>query len=101
MRPRRQNELNAIDFVVAKRRQKKLWECIIFAVFSFKLRIVSRINDYQYSLSLRLRFQRLNRLTKAAACRLMRQPIVIVPGKCLSIEEWVEKYGEQGSADRR
>jgi hypothetical protein len=36
-----------------------------------------------------------------AACRLMRQPIVIVPGKCLTIEEWVKKYGEQGSADRQ
>lgn len=36
-----------------------------------------------------------------AACRLLRQPIVLVPGKCLSIEEWVEKYGEQGSADRQ
>ena len=36
-----------------------------------------------------------------AACRLLRQPIVIVPGKCLTIEEWVKKYGEQGSADRR
>jgi hypothetical protein len=36
-----------------------------------------------------------------AACRLLRQPIVIVPGKCLTIEEWVKKYGEQGSADRQ
>jgi hypothetical protein len=36
-----------------------------------------------------------------AACRLLRQPIVLVPGKCLSIEEWIEKYGEQGSADRQ
>jgi hypothetical protein len=35
-----------------------------------------------------------------AACRLLRQPIVIVPGKCLTIEEWVEKYGRPGSADR-
>jgi hypothetical protein len=36
-----------------------------------------------------------------AACRLLRQPIVIVPGKCLTIEEWVKTYGEQGSADRQ
>jgi hypothetical protein len=26
------------------------------------------------------------------ACRLMRQPIVIVPGKCLTVEEWVQRY---------
>ena len=38
---------------------------------------------------------------RLAACRLLRQPIVIVPGKCLTIEEWVEKYGKQGSADRQ
>jgi hypothetical protein len=36
-----------------------------------------------------------------AACRLLRQPIVIVPGKYLTIEEWVKKYGEQGSAERQ
>jgi hypothetical protein len=36
-----------------------------------------------------------------AACRLMQQPIVIVPGKCLTSEEWVKKYGDQGSADRQ
>jgi len=36
-----------------------------------------------------------------AACRLLGQPIVIVPGKCLTTEEWVRKYGEQGSADRQ
>ena len=28
-----------------------------------------------------------------AACRLMRQPIAIVLGKCLTIEEWVQRYG--------
>lgn len=38
---------------------------------------------------------------RLAACRLLRQPIVIVPGKCLTIEEWVEKYAKQGSADRQ
>ena len=35
------------------------------------------------------------------ACPLMQQPIAIVPGKCLTIEEWVEKYAKQGSADRQ
>jgi hypothetical protein len=30
-----------------------------------------------------------------AACRLMRQPIVIVPGKCLTVEEWVQRYGSR------
>lgn len=29
------------------------------------------------------------------ACRLMRQPIVIVPGKCLTVEEWVQRYGSE------
>jgi hypothetical protein len=27
-----------------------------------------------------------------AACRLMAQPIVIVPGKCLTIAEWVQQF---------
>lgn len=32
-----------------------------------------------------------------AACRLMQQPVVIVPGKCLTIEEWVQRYaGKSG-----
>jgi hypothetical protein len=35
------------------------------------------------------------------ACRLMQQPVAIVPGKCLTIEEWVERYGRPGSAERR
>ena len=30
-----------------------------------------------------------------AACRLMHQPIVIVPGKCLTVEEWVQRYARQ------
>ena len=30
-----------------------------------------------------------------AACRLMQQPIVIVPGKCLTIEEWVQRYASK------
>ena len=30
-----------------------------------------------------------------AACRLMRQPIVIVPGKCLTVEEWVQRYASR------
>jgi hypothetical protein len=33
-----------------------------------------------------------NEQLQLAACRLMRQPIVIVPGKCLNIEEWVQLY---------
>jgi hypothetical protein len=35
------------------------------------------------------------------ACRLMQQPIAIVPGKCLTIEAWVERYGRPESAERR
>ncbi|SRR6266850_5430711 len=35
------------------------------------------------------------------ACRLMQQPIAIVPSKCLTIEEWVERYGRPGGADPR
>lgn len=27
-----------------------------------------------------------------AACRLMGVPIVIVPGKCLTTEEWVQQF---------
>jgi hypothetical protein len=30
-----------------------------------------------------------------AACRLVRQPIVIVPGKCLTVEEWVQRYASR------
>jgi hypothetical protein len=30
-----------------------------------------------------------------AACRLMQQPIVIVPGKCLTVEEWVQRYASK------
>lgn len=32
-----------------------------------------------------------------AVCRLMQQPIVLVPGKCLTIEEWVHRYASQSS----
>ena len=30
-----------------------------------------------------------------AACRLMQQPIVVVPGKCLTVEEWVQRYASR------
>lgn len=30
-----------------------------------------------------------------AACRLMQQPIVIVPGKCLTIEEWMQRHARR------
>jgi hypothetical protein len=33
-----------------------------------------------------------------AACRLLQQPIVIVPGKCLSLDEWVERYARPSPA---
>jgi hypothetical protein len=34
-----------------------------------------------------------NERLQLAACRLMQQPVVLVPGKCLTIEEWVKRYG--------
>ena len=33
-----------------------------------------------------------------AACRLMRKPIAIMPAKCETVEEWVERYGTNGRA---
>jgi hypothetical protein len=36
-----------------------------------------------------------------AACRLMRQPIVIVPGKCLTAEEWVQRYASRSGMRSR
>lgn len=28
------------------------------------------------------------------ACRLAQQPIVLVPGKCLTIDEWLQRYAQ-------
>ena len=33
-----------------------------------------------------------------AICRLMRQPIAIMPTKCDTVEEWVKRYGADGRA---
>jgi hypothetical protein len=33
-----------------------------------------------------------------AACRLMRQPIAIMPTKCDTVEEWVKLDGANGRA---
>jgi hypothetical protein len=32
-------------------------------------------------------------LIQLAACRILRQPIAIMPAVCASVEEWVERYG--------
>jgi len=33
-----------------------------------------------------------------AACRLVRQPIAIMPTKCDTVEEWVQRYDANGRA---
>ena len=33
-----------------------------------------------------------------AACRLMRQPIAILPAKCDTVAVWVKRYGANGRA---
>jgi hypothetical protein len=34
-----------------------------------------------------------------AACRLMRQPIAIMPAKCDTVEEWVKRNGANGRSN--
>jgi hypothetical protein len=36
-------------------------------------------------------------LIQLAACRILRQPIAIMPAVCASVEEWVERYGKLSS----
>ena len=32
---------------------------------------------------------------KLTACRLAQQPVAVVPGKCLTIEEWMQRYARR------
>ena len=36
-------------------------------------------------------------LLHLAACRILRQPIAIMPAVCASVEEWVERCGKLSS----